>query len=116
MNEIEIHLIVVEAEFKMLSIENGGRERPVKTGYNPNHKFDTKNYYMGRIKFGDDEWHLPGETNYVTIEFIESPGLRDKLVEGFTWDVTEGAHKIGVAKIISVIDEIKYKVNPQKSF
>ena len=95
-------LIKVTAEVELLSTANGGREKPVRTGYSPNHRFDSMSYYIGRIDFDDEEWHAPGTRSIATIDFVPSPRLRERLQPGFAWDITEGAHVVGRAVLLTV--------------
>jgi len=92
-------LIVVEAVLELFAEQAGGRVHPIQSGYRPNHRFDSKSYYVGQVEFADDAWHYAGETNLVTIRFMPSPGLAERLVEGHTWDITEGSHVVGRAQL-----------------
>lgn len=98
--------IVVDAEFELLSPEGGGRSAPVMSGYTPNHRFDPESYYIGIIEYGDDGWHRPGTKRTVRIRFMPSPGLKERLIPGYQWDVTEGGHVIGHAKAVRVLGEM----------
>lgn len=99
--------LTIEAEFTLIPTDEGGREHPVCSGYRPNHKFDEKSYYIGQIEFTDDAWHYPGETNPVTIKFLISPGLEDRIQEGFKWEITEGRHLIGRGIVLRIIKKIE---------
>lgn len=97
---------VLKVEMSLIESERGGRERPVKSGYSPNHRFDDQSYYIGVVEFDDDEWHYPGEKNIVTIKMLDSPNCRERLIDGFEWEITEGANVVGNARLLSIEEHI----------
>ncbi len=98
-------LLLIEANFYLLTTEEGGRKSPIKTGYRPNHNFDgleNNFFYIGKVDF-EGEWLYLGENRKVTVSFFDARGLREKLTIGREWRIQEGVHLVGKGTITKLI-------------
>ncbi len=101
--------VTVSAVIYLLSEQEGGKVRPVTTGYSPNHNFigpGNKNMCMGRIRIENGEWIFPGHERRVEIDFMLLTEYATYLKPGFKWGIQEGGHYVGSGRIIEVISEI----------
>ncbi len=93
----------VEAELYLTQKENGGREKPVFSGYSPEHVFDKSgDRFFGRISFDNQKGIFPGNRSVVTVDFMSSDFLEDCLSEGVVWAIFEGSNEVGQAKLIRI--------------
>jgi len=99
-------LILIEASVTLLKSDEGGREHPITDRYRPNHNFDfpdQNRMFIGQFDMSENEWIYPGETNLVTISFLNSIGLREKLIPNCEWKLQEGTHIVGKAVLSFVL-------------
>ncbi|MBL1224470.1 hypothetical protein [Enterococcus sp. BWR-S5] len=95
----------VEAEFRFLTTEEGGRKTPTKSGYRPDHLIKPDYLTCGRHTYYEKEWVALGETVLGTIKFIDPPSYRHSLEVGQRISFQEGARIVGYAKIIQIFNE-----------
>jgi translation elongation factor EF-Tu-like GTPase len=100
--------IKIKAKLTLYSTDNGGRKTGIKTGYRPNHVFESdkkdsfKQTYIGQITFDNQEWIMPGETTNVDIEFINMLDVKRFISVGRIWWIHEANKKLGEAEIIEI--------------
>ncbi len=97
----------IKAKLTLYSTDKGGRKTGIKTEYRPNHVFEYENdklkqTYIGQITFEGREWILPGETDIVNVEFLDSLDIKKFMTIGTIWWIHEGANRIGEAEIIEI--------------
>jgi translation elongation factor EF-Tu-like GTPase len=98
--------ITVLARLSVLATEISGRKIPIISKYQPNHNFGDANnnyFYIGRIEVSQNDWVYPGQTREVRIEFLNGPGLSEKLKLGCQWRIQEGPRLIATAEFLSVV-------------
>ena len=102
----------IKAKLTLYSTEHGGRLTGIGTGYRPNHVFEYNKKgefiqsYIGQINFENEKLILPGETDIVTVEFLNLFGIEELLTIGRKWWIHEAARRIGEAEIIQIYDTI----------
>jgi translation elongation factor EF-Tu-like GTPase len=100
--------IYITAKLTLYSTDKGGRKTGIRTGYRPNHVFEYDNKgsfkqtYIGQINFDDGKWIMPGETDEVTVEFLNLFDIAKFLTIGRKWWIHEGNNKLGEAVIIDI--------------
>jgi hypothetical protein len=102
-------LIIVKAEIKMRTTDEGGRKTGFKSGYRPNHVFEYEdgivaNTYIGDIQFEDQESIMPGEEKIVNVRFLAHQPIEKHLNIGQKWWIHEGPLCIGEAEILEIIE------------
>ena len=97
-------MLRVEARLTLLATEEGGRRTYCTTGYRPTIRFGTT-YTESSFEFAENIKAMPGDECHVYIQFINPSFVRQWLVEGQEFDVTEGSRKIGHGRIISIEPE-----------
>jgi elongation factor Tu len=100
------HPIEVIADVRFLSVDEGGRTRPVRTGYRPNHNFgpaDGRDFYIGQIEIAAGDEITPDESRRVSIRFISGPGLSELLVPGREWRIQEALKLVALARVVEVV-------------
>jgi elongation factor Tu len=100
-------MLFFSATIRLLTTEEGGKRRPITTGYRPNWSFGTREdgellLYGGQILLGPEESVRPGVATSATIQPIGVMDPWEKLGPGDTVEIYEGPHKVGVATIRSV--------------
>jgi len=82
------------ANITLLDSVEGGRKKPVYTGYRPSFIFKSSQHYSGEITLLGKKLLNPGETTRVEIKLLPTSSLkRLKPMEAFT--ISEGTKKIG---------------------
>jgi len=100
--------IVVEANIRLLSTEQGGKSSPITQLYRPNHNFgdpDNRNMFIGQIELGELEYLHPGESRDLRVTFFNVHGLREKLIEGRKWRLQEGTKLVGYGKVLRIVED-----------
>lgn len=85
----------IEAEVTFLRTEEGGRSRPVITGYRPNHLVRDDYLTSGTHEYINAEVVNPGETAHTRITFITPEVYPHCLWVGRVINVQEGGHLVG---------------------
>ena len=101
--------IKVKAKLFLYSTENGGRNKPIHSGYRPNHVFEYvqgefKQTYIGQITFSNQDSIYPGEAALVDIEFVDMLDVKRFLHVGRKWWIHEVNKKLGEAEIIEILE------------
>lgn len=100
------HLIKVNALFKLISTNEGGRRTGIFSGYRPNHVFEYHENgemiegLMGDVRFEKPEVLEPGAECKVVVRFLLSQRIERFMEKGRIWYIHEGPNRIGTAKII----------------
>ncbi len=95
-------MIKVHAKIHLLRTDEGGRKSFIFSGYRPHIRFNNDVYADGALTFSDREKLFPGDKWNVTIIFPKLEFVKDHIVVGTTFDINEGAHKIGEGEILVV--------------
>lgn len=85
--------------------EQGGRKRPVYSGYRPNFGFNTQQHYCGEIELLNTKKLVPGGTSQVYIRLLPARTIRKNLKPDDAFVITEGAQPIGAGVIEKVEKE-----------
>ena len=92
----------VVANISLLPTHQGGRRSFIYSGYRPNIRFSDDLYVDGAITFSDREQLFPGEKWQVTLVLPPPQSVKQHLKVGVTFDINEGAHKIGEGEIVAL--------------
>lgn len=104
--EFNQELLVIKANIKLKSTQEGGRKTGFISGYRPNHVFEYAEpgkllqTYIGDIIFEGNSTIEPGEEKEATVRFIPSQPIEKFLQKGRVWWLHEGARIIGEAEVI----------------
>jgi translation elongation factor EF-Tu-like GTPase len=101
MSEISYNLI---ATITLLPTIQGGRKKPVSTGYRPSFAFNTEKHYSGEIKLINRTELRPGQTSKAYIRLLPAKTIRKNLKPADAFSITEGNKTIG----IGIIEEVKH--------
>ncbi len=99
-------LLSVQAKLKLKTIDEGGRQTGVISGYRPNHVFEYNDNgqllqtFIGDIVFEGKPIIEPGEEREVTVRFLINQPIEKYLDKGRIWWIHEGSRQIGQAEII----------------
>jgi translation elongation factor EF-Tu-like GTPase len=94
------------AVLKYFTPEEGGRSKPVFSGYFPIVKFPfSKISTGGKQKFINKEIVYPGETVEAEIEVIGPHLFLNQLSEGMEFEISEGITIIGTGTIKQIINQ-----------
>ena len=109
-------LILIKAELELKATNDGGRKSGIRSGFRPNHVFEYHTdqilqTYIGAINFSEWPTIEPGEKKIVTVRFLDFPTLHQYLHQGCIWQIHEGPHVIGKAKMLSFYDDPKETKN-----
>ena len=108
LNTISSEALYVEASFHLLPTDDGGRKTPVTGNFRPNHNFGNRkntDFYIGEIKFAEDDWMFPGETRNVRVRFLNVQGLEELLEVGRKWRIQECMHLVGEATVTNILSK-----------
>ena len=81
----------------------GGRKKPVYSGYRPSFAFNTSRHYSGEIQLVDKEILYPGESTTVTIKLLPARTIRKTLKKNDAFTITEGNKVIGAGVIENAV-------------
>ena len=95
-------MIDVIANIHLMCGHEGGRKTFIRSGYRPNIRFGDAVYVDGAITFSDREKVFPGDQCRVKIRFPKPEFVKKYLTVGTTFDIHEGAHKVGEGKILAL--------------
>ena len=99
----------VEAEFTLLTPEQGGRTTPVSSGYRPNHLVKPGYLTSGTHHYVSTEEIPPGGTALGSITFITPEAYPHCLAVGQVVLVQEGGRLVGEAKITRILNPLLAK-------
>lgn len=95
-----------KASLKYKTIEEGGRETAVKSGYRPTLKFNFDEMLTSGIQtFIDKEQVHPGESVDAYIKILSEPHFYGRLEEGIGFVFTEGDRTIGTGVIKEILNQ-----------
>jgi translation elongation factor EF-Tu-like GTPase len=97
----------VKARLRLISIEEGGRQYPIISGFRPTHVFEYEENVrlktaIGEIQFDDFELMYPGEEKKVRVVFLRQPHNEQYLTVGRIWRIQEAGKLIGIGEILEV--------------
>ena len=79
--------------------QSGGRV--YASGMRPNHFIRQLGYYViGQVEFDGRDSLSTGERAIAKVSFIGDEAFSELARPGFEWDICEGAHTIGVGRIV----------------
>lgn len=102
MSEITYSL---QATITLFPTINGGRKKPVYTGYKPSFAFNTEKHYSGEIRLIGKTELRPGQTSKVHIKLLPAKTIRKNLKPMDAFSITEGNKPIGSG----IIDKVDLK-------
>ena len=100
----------IEAEVTLFTTADGGRHRPVSSGYHPGHKVREDYITSGLHEYIGREQLALGETALATITFITPEVYPHCLWVGREIDIHEGSRVVGRARITKIYNGILTKV------
>jgi elongation factor Tu len=86
--------------------QEGGRTKPIKTGYRPGFNFVEKQQTSGSIDLLEKEELKPGEESLVEVNFISNE-LLGEIKPGTDFRFYEGPNEIGKGKVLEVLGWVK---------
>ena len=98
--------ILIKADIRLLSSTEGGRDKPIRGSYRPNHNFFGPNDRVmttGFINLPDGKILNPGESIEIEIQFWKWPGLDGQIYRGRQWRIQEGAKLVGIGTVLDVL-------------
>ena len=94
------------ARLYYLTLDEGGRSTPAKSGYRPQLRFDfERRTTSGRQIFLDREWVCPGEYINAEITMLSPQFLENKLFEGLQFKFCEGSKTVGTGTIFKILNK-----------
>ena len=94
-----------QALITLLPSKNGGRKKPVYSGYRPSFAFNTSKHYSGEIHLIGTKELFPGETSKVTVKLLPAKTIRKNLKPADAFTITEGDKAVGTG----IIEKVQYK-------
>ena len=93
------HTYILTAKIALYPTEEGGRSKPVYSGYRPSFAFNSLKHYSGEILLHGKDELRPGETSLVTIKLLPAKTIRKTLKKNDAFTITEGNKVIGAGVI-----------------
>lgn len=100
--------VTIAARIRLLSAAEGGKTRPVRGSWRPNHNFsgpDNRETVIGSVNLAESGEAHPGETVVARVRFLDQPGLEEMLHPGREWRIQEGARLVGVGTVLAVLPD-----------
>jgi len=91
----------VEADVHFLRSEEGGRSRPVCSGYRDQCYYEHRDW-DAQQEFPDVEQVRPGDTARALISFLSPDAHRGRVTPGMAFEVREGPRTIGHGRITRI--------------
>lgn len=104
--ENSMHLIKVNAVFRLTPTNEGGRKSGIISGYRPDHVFEYQENgemveaFVGDIQFDHPKVLEPGMEQRVVVRFLLSQRIERFLEPEREWFIHEASTKVGTARII----------------
>ncbi|PHN06043.1 hypothetical protein [Flavilitoribacter nigricans] len=93
------------AELRYRTTEEGGRQRPVRSGYRPHIRFPVDDMLTsGQQTFINRTVVYPGDRVYAEIEILAKDYFAGKLREGMRFEFSEGSRLMGTGKILRMVN------------
>lgn len=97
-----------KAQVKLLSLEDGGLDRPFWIGYRPIIRFEIQvpgiSSTSGSWQKMDREAIFPGETSEIEIALLAKDFYKNQLFPGLKFQFTEGSRLIGTGEILEIFN------------
>jgi translation elongation factor EF-Tu-like GTPase len=93
----------IRATITLFQTGDGGRRKPVHTGYRPSFAFNTEKHYSGEIRLIDKKELSLGETGKANIKLLPARTIRKNLKPTDSFTITEGNKPIGMGVIEKVV-------------
>jgi translation elongation factor EF-Tu-like GTPase len=93
--------IHAEADIYFLRPDEGGRSRPVASGYRGQFYYD-RHDWDAQQEFPDAEWVDPGVTARALLSFLSPDAHRGRVTPGMAFEVREGPHVVGRGRVTKV--------------
>lgn len=85
--------------------EEGGRDRPLKSGCHPQVKFDFSDMQTSTSQvFRDKDWVHPGETVLADMYMVGKAYFAGTLAVGMRFEVREGGMVTAIGEILEICD------------
>jgi hypothetical protein len=103
--------IRVLAKLRVLTSDEGGhRKSGIKSGYRPNHVFEStdsklQKTFIGEITFDQQAWIYPGEERIVNVKFFDCENIDEFIQVGREWDIYEYPNLMAKARIVEIITQ-----------
>lgn len=94
----------LKAIITLFPTDQGGRKKPVYTGYRPSFAFNTEIHYSGEIRLIAREELQPGQTSEAYIDLLPAKTIRKNLKPTDVFSITEGNKTVGSG----VIEEVNH--------
>ena len=94
---------ILTAKIALYPTTEGGRKKPVYSGYRPSFAFNTSRHYSGEIQLLGREILYPGESTTVTIKLLPARTIRKTLKKNDAFTITEGNKVIGAGVIENAV-------------
>jgi len=95
----------IEAEVIFLTTDEGGRSRPVYSGYRPLHLVLPERFTSGQHEYKNKDRVLPGESATTDIWFLAPDQYPKSMHIGKIIRLQEGSRLIGHAKVLKIYNE-----------
>jgi elongation factor Tu len=95
----------LKATITLFPTEQGGRKKPVYTGYRPSFAFNTEKHYSGEIKLIARKELQPGQTSKAYIKLLPAKTIRKNLKPADAFSINEGNKTIG-SGVIEEVDHV----------
>ena len=95
----------LNAFITLLPTEEGGRKKPVFSGYKPSLVFNTHKHYSSEIELLNIQELKPGESAMVVIKLLPARTIRKNLQINDAFTLTEGSKAIGNGIIIKEVNK-----------
>lgn len=96
----------IEGEFHLYDSLQGGRTRPVESGYRPQHRVHDNYASSGRHVYPQVEQLAPGATAKVQVWFVTPEVHPASLWIGRELDVMEGARVVGKLTVSKILNDV----------
>jgi elongation factor Tu len=91
------------AKITLLPTRDGGRKKPIFSGYRPAFVFNTQKQYSGEVLLIDKQELNPGETTQAEIKLLPARTIRRNLHINTAFTLVEGSKIIGDGTIIKEV-------------
>jgi translation elongation factor EF-Tu-like GTPase len=102
----------IEAEIWFIPTSDGGKSKPVVSGYRPQHLVKEDYQTSGEHQYLDKEQVFPGETALANIWFLSPEAYPNTIWLGREIEIREGHHLVGKAKVTKIYNLILESKNP----
>ena len=104
-----LHSPDIEAELHFVSTSAGGKLRPTRTGYRPDHDFGGPTLFGAHHEFVGAEAVSPGESVRSLLWLLDPASQEGRLYPGFKFSVQEGSHIVARGVVVHVLNQALYR-------